>query len=156
MKCSKARPNLLDHCRGLLSPAETQAMCEHLESCAECKALLEEEARLARGLSALPLVAPASDVWPVVESRVRGERRPIWAFAMALGFGFRRAVAVAAVALVLMVALFVRAPWSPSPSERDSIRQAASLMQVQPASQPSDDQLTRTSDDMMKVIDSEL
>lgn len=156
MKCSKARPDLLDYSRGLLGPAETQAMREHLESCVGCKTVLEDEARLARGLSALPLVAPARDAWPVIESRVRGERRPIWAFAMALGFGFRRAVAVGAVALVLMVALFVRAPWSPTVSEKDSIRQAASLMQVQPAAQTTDDQLTRTSDDMMKVIDSEL
>jgi anti-sigma factor RsiW len=158
MKCKQAQPDLLEYSRDLLTPADSGRIREHLESCAACRAELEAEKKMAESLSSVPVLAPTSDVWQQVVTRVRQERRPLLVFNFSLGRHARRMAAAAAAFVVLMVAVLVSAPWQwqHASSEKESIRQAAALMQVQPVAQPTDDQLTRTNDDMMKVIEGEL
>jgi anti-sigma factor RsiW len=146
----------LDYNRGLLSPLESATVKAHLESCPHCRQVLEGEIRLVGRLEAVPQVAPSRDVWSRVESRVRSERRPLYLFGVAWTmFARRMAAGVAALAL-FAVLLVISAPWKPDQSQVNSVRQAATLMQVQPNTQPTDDQLTRTSDDMLKVLENEL
>jgi hypothetical protein len=70
-----------------------------------------------------------------------------------------RKIAVATVSLgVALITLAAVNPWQSTPpkpmyAERNSINQAATLMQVQPIT---DDSATDTTDDMMKVLENEL
>lgn len=146
----------MDYSRGLLIPLESDAVKAHLEACPHCREMLTNEVRLVERLAAVPQVSPSRDVWSRVENRVRTERRPVWALGVAWTMFARRLAAGVAVFAVFAAILIAGAPWNTNSSEKNSIRQAAALMQVQPAVQQTDDQLTGTTDDMLKVIENEL
>lgn len=68
------QPELLDYSKGLLKRSEAEAVRVHLDTCAECAALLNEEVAFDRSLAAMPEEHPANDVWALVRARTRPKR----------------------------------------------------------------------------------
>lgn len=108
----------------------------------------------------MPSIEPKADVWGLVHDRIRAERTP----ACATVFGKVRAavsrkVAVAAasvaVAVVMLAAVNLWQAPAPKPEydKTTSIKQAVTLMQVQPIA---DDSVVDTTDAMMKVLEDDL
>ena len=107
------RETLIDYLHGALTPQADAAVFAHLESCAGCNALYDEEAALGEALRAaaraeeleLPSMVKAR-VWDAVRHET-----PSWAQRLRLGWGPRIALPVAAVAaLALYLGPIVRHP----------------------------------------------
>ena len=113
MNCEQIQPKLLDFSRGQLSALEKKEVKGHLAGCAACRELLTEEEALDRRLSALPVAAPRTDLWPLVRSGIRG-REPAFARLRTVFGTPRRALAaglaVAAATVVMIVASPTRQP----------------------------------------------
>ncbi|MEJ7654924.1 MAG: zf-HC2 domain-containing protein [Chloroflexia bacterium] len=90
---------------GLQSAAERQRIEAHLESCAECRAIVEQFGSMATMLRALPSY-PAPRPFTIDELSVRRTRRPIW-----------QAYASLAASLVLMLATVASLLSTSGPSE---------------------------------------
>lgn len=75
-----------------LSPAERREVDAHLPECVECTAAVSELRRVVARAGSLPPRAPASDLWPEIESRVdsgvvpavSGSRRSGWRISFTL------------------------------------------------------------------------
>lgn len=120
MNCEQIQPNLLDYSKRLLKGPEADEIRLHLANCAECKALLEDEADLARCLSSIPDEQPRNDVWALVRSRTRPKRvRPlVWLHSL-VSTGIRRTATAAvtfAVAGFVFYGTAVVNPPAPSPA----------------------------------------
>lgn len=122
--------------------------------------MLESEIELAGKLSTMTKPEPKSDVWMLVQDKIRAERAPARATIFGkIGVIVSRRVAVAAASLaVAAITLAAINPWqvpAPKPeyAKKTSIRQAVALMQVQPIA---DDSVVGTTDAMMKVLEDEL
>jgi len=70
MKCEQIQPNLLDYSRGTLSVSEKSEIREHLKTCDECSAVLQDEMALDIMFKSVPTTEPSGDVWQKVESRI--------------------------------------------------------------------------------------
>ncbi len=100
------RENLIDYLHGALAPEADAALFEHLEVCASCRALHDEEAALSEALRAaaraeeleLPAMVRAR-VWDAVR-----REKPSWRERLLTGWGPRLALPVAA-ALALVAYL---------------------------------------------------
>lgn len=148
----------MDYSQGLLSQQEAEDVRAHLETCAECRGVLEQEVKLARSLAGVPSVKPP-DVWSAVQSGIKPQPKPVVPIGFRLGVLTRRLVAASAVFIFLIIALFAAGPWRTDETatvtvpEKEAIRQAAALIQVQPAASTSD---TGTTDAMIQVLEDEL
>jgi len=152
MRCEQAQPNLLDYSRGLLSGRDAAEVRRHVAACAECRAVAEDEVRLASRLSALPRPQPEADVWGIVQAKVRSApRRPSLLDVVRRTYSRRLAAAVAAVAAVLLLAFVVVIPRQTAQPEREAVKQAIALMRI--PDQQADP--VGTTDAMMEVLQRE-
>lgn len=155
------QPNLLEYSRGLLNPREAEGVRAHLETCALCRAVMESEIELAGKLATMPSHEPKADVWALVHARIRAERAPARATVfekIRTAVSRKVAVATATVAVAATITLVAVNPWqAPAPKpgydKTTSIKQAVTLMQVQPIA---DDSVVDTTDAMMKVLEDDL
>jgi anti-sigma factor RsiW len=74
MKCSDAHKLMGDYLEGVLAPAECGKLREHLESCEDCKELLEDFDDIAQQSRELPRLEPSDAAWPAILRRVREAR----------------------------------------------------------------------------------
>lgn len=149
MTCANIRPLLMDYVLRRLSAAETTAVASHLESCAECCAVLHEEQAIGRTLAAVPAAAPRRDLWSVVEAHrekamaprpsLLQRLRPFFAVRPVSRFAMAPALA-AAVAAVLLVSP-TRTPQTTATAEA-----VIAISQVREASMQSDDPMGDFSD----------
>lgn len=71
MNCAELRLHFEDYVRGRLSDAQAAAFEAHLESCADCEALLGSEAGPVDAIRSLPrAVSPREDLWPGIGARL--------------------------------------------------------------------------------------
>lgn len=155
MKCKRAQPNLLDYSRGLLRTEEAGTIRAHLEGCAACRAALEEDARLAEKFAALPEAGPRADVWPLVHARLAVGRPRLRVFGIVSRPYARRFVGAAAACVVLIVAMVAVGNWRSASAEKQRIREAIALMQVQPEA-AARDSTGGTTDAMMQVLEEQV
>jgi anti-sigma-K factor RskA len=74
MKCEQIQPNLLDYSRGTLSVSEKTEIREHLKTCDDCSAVLQEEISLDTMFKSVPPAEPTADIWNIVESRISSSK----------------------------------------------------------------------------------
>src|SRR5271155_785486 len=104
--CPEHEAALEDHLQGVLRGPEAAMLAEHLQSCAGCRAALEEAAVSARLLAiAEPSPDPGAGFSRIVMARIRQElltteSRSIWRPVVSVAWRF---AASAAFALVLLV-----------------------------------------------------
>ena len=115
MNCEQIQPDLLDYGKGKLSGPEARRVRAHLQKCAKCTALLEEEMSFSVRLATLPEEKPINDVWELVRARTKPKLfRPLaWLRSISSAPGaFRKmaAAATAAIVLVLVVYGFISQP----------------------------------------------
>jgi predicted anti-sigma-YlaC factor YlaD len=97
MTCHELDERLDDYVDGTLSPAEADAVAEHLASCPSCREAERRTQRLLAHVAALPRsVAPPRDLWPAIERAISGEGR------FARGLAWRPGMMLAAAATVLL------------------------------------------------------
>jgi hypothetical protein len=71
MTCAELRLRFDDYVRGRLSDTQAAALESHLESCAECEALLESDAGAVDATRSLPrALSPREDLWPGIGARL--------------------------------------------------------------------------------------
>ncbi len=68
--CTTFERLLADHLDGTLAPNARVSMDDHRRSCASCNALVRDLEDIVQQATALPLVTPARDLWPGIESRL--------------------------------------------------------------------------------------
>lgn len=151
----------MDYAWRRLPAVEAGAVQRHLDDCAACRALLEQERALGARLAAVPDVAPRSDLWlatrarrmaleapaparpgllaPVLSQRQR-ETRSRW--------NWTAAISAAAVALGLMMA---PEPRSASPAPGGQIL-AQTLDTARQVTRQSDNPLGEMSDTMLEIL----
>lgn len=91
MTCAELRSRLDAYVQGTLSSQEAAALEDHLTSCADCAALLEQSEPLPDQVHSLrQSVEPAADLWPGIHARIaarrgagRGITLPSWLLAAA-------------------------------------------------------------------------
>ncbi len=150
MNCEQIQPDLLDYGRGLLSGPDARRIRTHIEKCPECAALLEEEMAFSAKLAAVPVEAPANDVWALVRARTRPRTlRPLaWLRSfVAAPVVIRRAVAAVAAAAVVAVTAYSFRPEPPPAVPSKNMVPAAITVKW------SDDPLGDHTDAMVKYID---
>jgi len=74
MKCSDAHKLMGDYLEGVLAPEEGGKLRDHLESCEDCKELLEDFDDIAQQARELPRLEPSDAAWPAILRRVRKAR----------------------------------------------------------------------------------
>ena len=74
MKCSDAHKLMGDYLEGVLPPEEGDKLRDHLESCEDCKELLEDFDDIAQQSRELPRLEPSEAAWPAILRRVREAR----------------------------------------------------------------------------------
>jgi anti-sigma factor RsiW len=74
MKCSDAHKLMGDYLEGVLAPEESGKLRNHLESCEDCKELLEDFDDIAQQARELPRLEPSDAAWPAILRRVREAR----------------------------------------------------------------------------------
>jgi tetratricopeptide (TPR) repeat protein len=74
MKCSDAHKLMGDYLEGILAPEESGKLRDHLESCEDCKELLEDFEDIALQARELPRLEPSDAAWPAILRRVREAR----------------------------------------------------------------------------------
>jgi len=78
MTCVELRIRLEAYARGTLPEPEVSALEQHLSGCADCARFLEAAEPAPVGLAALPRsIAPAPDLWPDIQARMRPRLRRI-------------------------------------------------------------------------------
>ncbi len=97
------RPELLDYSKGRLTASESKKIREHLQKCAECATLLDEEIAFSNMLSSIPKQSPANDVWALVRSRIK-PRRSLSNRVISI---FRTRIFIRAAALIACAASFL-------------------------------------------------
>lgn len=124
MKCRKCRARIFDYRDGALAPRETAAMKAHLEGCPRCRAELETEENLARGLQESFKAATASLPFDPDKARLARPEASVLSFAReSTNFSASkkplvfRWLAAGSVAAILLAAIF----FGPlKPGKRDS------------------------------------
>lgn len=74
MKCSDAHKLMGDYLEGILPSEEGGKLRDHLESCEDCKELLEDFDDIAQQARELPRLEPSDAAWPAILRRVRKAR----------------------------------------------------------------------------------
>ncbi len=74
MKCRDAHEFMGDYLEGTLAPEDVERLKEHLESCADCRDLLEDFEDIAQQARELPRLEPSDAAWPAILRRVREAR----------------------------------------------------------------------------------
>jgi hypothetical protein len=64
---------LSDYLDDELAPSERRELAEHLKTCRECATTLAELRQVVTRAGTLPDRGPASDLWPGIAARIRGE-----------------------------------------------------------------------------------
>ena len=147
MNCDRIQPILLDYGKGLLSGPEAEQIKAHLEKCAECAALLDEEIAFSQRLAALPDEQPANEVWALVRARTKPRGlRPIAWLRRVTTFAFRKVVAAAVAILLIAVGFYALGPGVRKPEKTVDLDQIAVI-------QWSDDPLGDHTDAMIELID---
>lgn len=145
MKCEQIQPNLLDYGKGLLSRPESEETRAHIENCAECAALLEEEMAFSGVLAGVPDEEPPDDVWTLIRAKTRPRRfAPLSFLRGAFSVPARRAVAVTTAMAALVATAYSLKPEAPSPV---TVKQPTAVVAVV------DDPLGRHADAMIDVIE---
>lgn len=141
----------MDYARRRLTDAEAGVVKTHLADCAECRAVLDEEARLGEALAALPLAAPRVDLWDTVRLRrlaldiplpEQTRRAARWHPAVR---GWTTAVAIGATAVALMLAPLPRAGRQAAPGSGARVL-AQTLDTARQVTRQSDDPLNDLAD----------
>ncbi len=132
MSCDSFREAIGDYMDGLLEAGERQRFEEHLRSCAGCRTLAEDLARIKEAASSLPLLEPPGRVWERISTEIgaTGRAAEVPAAGSRPGKGTRRrfswlsgwlvqplpAMAGALVIIVAVAAAYVLWPRQPSPA----------------------------------------
>lgn len=151
MDCKQAQINLYEYSRNLLNKGEAEAVRAHLETCANCRAVLADEIMLAGKLSALPKAAPRADVWPAVQFKISRERHPAGVLSSLFRSTTRKLALASATAAVMAGALFGAISWraSAEATEKERVKEAIAIMQVQPSPE---EPTGSTTDAMLQVL----
>ena len=126
MKCNDYIVWLSGHIDGTNSPREEQSLREHLKTCANCRALLEEMEKNDRSLKNLTLVPPErikENVMSAVRKDSKNKKNRMKSYLFS-------SVAVAAVLCLVMIAA-IRTPWKveDSPVARSVDEPSLALME---------------------------
>ncbi|MBN2198737.1 MAG: zf-HC2 domain-containing protein [Candidatus Aminicenantes bacterium] len=132
MKCRVARKNISAYLEGTLDAERLSALENHLASCADCRALLDDLREIAGQAKNLAPLDPPDKVWFKIRAELR-ERRAAAAAGPGLvraparpRFGFRFALASTAALLVVAAGLVVFQPWKPGLSPLEAEKAALS------------------------------
>lgn len=156
MNCRQAQPNLFEYSQNILSSEESRAVREHLEACAECRAVLEDELRLAKSFAALPKAELRADVWPVVQSQIKPKAQPVGVFSRIFENYARRAAIAVATAAVVAGTIFGVGSWhatTAAAAEKERVREAIAIIRVQPTTE---EPAGSTTDAMLKVLNEQV
>jgi hypothetical protein len=70
MRCERFEELLPDLMEGSLDEEQRAATDEHMAACADCRALVSDLHRIVTAAGSLPVIEPASDLWPGIADRL--------------------------------------------------------------------------------------
>ncbi len=70
MRCERFEELLPDLMEGSLDEEQRAATNEHMVACADCRALVSDLHRIVTAAGSLPVIEPASDLWPGIADRL--------------------------------------------------------------------------------------
>jgi len=141
--CSEYRPRLIELARGMASPGESRIVMAHVESCADCARVLDEQSALTAALGGM--AAEAIPEMAEIETRVLAEfDRARWSRRFRLPVVAPLAMALAAAGLIALVAVN-RPPAVERPTARVTVPTppTISLPVAVPAPQPAVTRVSR-------------
>ncbi len=142
----------MDFHRGLLSAPEQRQVQEHLASCQDCLAMLEEEKSLAALLEALPEAKPRADLWPEVKASIVG-RAPFASKLRAFFGAPKRALAAGLAIATLTGVMLLNNPLIQKYPPTQADRAAFALYHNMMPSSDLDDPLGDNTDSILDAIE---
>jgi len=152
--CHEMEERLNDHADGLLSLPGRREVEDHLAVCAGCRETLDHLRRLHEDAAALPhRVEPPRDLWPGIESALKGARNVTRLRPRTVSRMWRVALpAAAAVLLVALTAFVTTRLVGPNPSRPDDITQSAGLTSLQ-TFRAAEADYRQTADELLAALD---
>lgn len=142
------QPDLLDYSKGLLSRSESETIKAHIAECAECAALLDQEAAFCARLSAVADEAPLNDVWALIRVETKPRRFRSWGYVGSLFTPKRLAAVVAGLAAVLGAVYIAVSPVNDNRQQQNNV-----VSRPSPVVAVSDEPLAKHTDAMVAAIE---